>query len=101
MAQFIIDHGSDIKSRDEKGWILLHAASQFGHVDVAWRGHLKGDVYHHQYQKRKKLATKRLEDAGARGDLGGAEELDVEGPSWDGFLIDDDHDHDETMYYSE
>jgi ankyrin repeat protein len=30
MAQFLIDRGSDINSRD----ILLHAASRYGHVDV-------------------------------------------------------------------
>jgi serine/threonine-protein phosphatase 6 regulatory ankyrin repeat subunit B len=36
MVRFLIDRGSDINSRDENGGFLpLHAASRWGHVDVA------------------------------------------------------------------
>jgi hAT family C-terminal dimerisation region len=53
--------------------------------------------------EEEETSNQELEDAGARQDLGGVEnieELDVEEHSWDGLLIDDDDDE-EVLYWSE
>jgi hypothetical protein len=51
--------------------------------------------------EEKETSNQELEDAGARQNLGGVEniELDDEGHLWDGLLIDDDDDE-EVLYWS-
>ena len=46
-------------------------------------------------------SDQELDNVGARGDLGDLEESDVEELSWDGLLIEDEDEDEETMYWSE
>jgi hypothetical protein len=95
------------------------AFSQGGITISKRRSRLKGDIVEalqcikcairHEllFQERAPSSISEVEedpeDVEARGDLRGAEELDIEDTSWDGLLIEDEDEDDEgeKMYWSE